>query len=112
MNKRIVFFFAASLLISCGESERFRSLTGEGEATREEERGPQKADSPGEKQDEAVRPSLEEAPAEEDDERVMICHEPQGNPTNLIVLRNGLPGHLAHGDRLGKCPEREKERCR
>ena len=36
--------------------------------------------------------------------KVAICHIPPGNPANahtIIVSKNAIPAHLAHGDVLG-----------
>lgn len=40
-------------------------------------------------------------------EKVVICHIPPGNPENaheIEVSVNAVDAHLAHGDNLGACP--------
>ena len=38
-------------------------------------------------------------------EKVMICHKPNGkNPHTIVVSRSAVPAHLGHGDHLGPCP--------
>ncbi len=40
-------------------------------------------------------------------EKVVICHIPPGNPENaheIEVSVNTVEAHLAHGDNLGDCP--------
>ena len=39
--------------------------------------------------------------------KVDICHIPPGNPSNahtINVSKSAVPAHLAHGDKLGACP--------
>ena len=41
--------------------------------------------------------------------KVTICHIPPGNPDNAHTIRvseNAVDAHLAHGDTLGKCPDK------
>ena len=38
--------------------------------------------------------------------KVLVCHIPPGNPANahtICISENGVPAHLAHGCRLGAC---------
>ena len=42
------------------------------------------------------------------DDPVKICHMPPGNPDNehtIVVDRESVPAHLAHGDSEGKCDD-------
>lgn len=42
---------------------------------------------------------------ESSNEKVMICHKPNGNnPHTIVVSRSAIPAHLGHGDFLGPCP--------
>jgi len=44
-----------------------------------------------------------------DDDKVVICHIPPGNPGNrhtIEVSRSDVPDHLRHGDHLGECHDR------
>jgi LPXTG-motif cell wall-anchored protein len=41
-----------------------------------------------------------------DDDKVVVCHIPPGNPGNahtIVVSENALPAHMAHGDTEGPC---------
>jgi RNA polymerase sigma factor (sigma-70 family) len=43
-------------------------------------------------------------PAERQEEKVTVCHKPNGkNPHSITIARSALPAHLAHGDKLGPC---------
>ena len=40
--------------------------------------------------------------------KVLVCHVPQGNPSNahnICINKNAVENHLAHGDYLGNCHE-------
>jgi len=38
-------------------------------------------------------------------EKVMICHKPNGkNPHTIVVSQSAVPAHLGHGDFIGPCP--------
>ncbi len=123
MKREFWFLLVVTFLVGCGETaERFRALVGGGAPVSRGEQMSGEAQSgggeqmsgeaqelPGAESEPQLRTEPESpttkdgAPAETEEERVMICHEPQGNPTNLIVLKSGLPGHLSHGDRMGEC---------
>lgn len=48
----------------------------------------------------------------EDNDKVTICHIPPGNtgnPHTLVISRAALQAHLAHGDQLGFCDEKENK---
>jgi|SRR5918997_2669869 hypothetical protein len=48
-----------------------------------------------------------------DNKKVTICHIPPGNPDNAHTIRvseNAVDAHLAHGDELGKCPVKDKDK--
>ncbi|SFX84676.1 hypothetical protein SAMN04487930_11122 [Cytophaga hutchinsonii ATCC 33406] len=48
----------------------------------------------------------ETIPTVQEEEKVIICHKPPGNPTNvqtLTVKKSDLKAHLAHGDYIGAC---------
>lgn len=41
-------------------------------------------------------------------DKVMVCHIPPGNPANahsICISTHGVPAHLAHGCSLGNCPQ-------
>src|SRR5215213_10692024 len=53
---------------------------------------------------------LAAAPAFAQQDRVTICHIPPGNPGNAHTITVGAPAvdaHLAHGDFLGACEDRD-----
>jgi hypothetical protein len=49
---------------------------------------------------------------DDDDDRVTICHIPPGNPSAAHTIRVGraaVAAHLAHGDVLGRCDDRDDD---
>jgi len=58
--------------------------------------------------DENENTALVILPPPEEDEKVKVCHIPQGNPSNAHTIEIGRPAleaHLAHGDTEGECSE-------
>ena len=40
-----------------------------------------------------------------DENKVTICHKPQGsNPHSITVAQSAVPAHQRHGDTMGACP--------
>ncbi|MFL5742317.1 MAG: lectin-like domain-containing protein [Flavisolibacter sp.] len=43
-------------------------------------------------------------------DKVSVCHIPPGNPRNaneICIAKSAVPDHLAHGDKLGSCGDRD-----
>ena len=46
-------------------------------------------------------------------DKITVCHVPPGNPRNageICISRNAVPDHIAHGDKLGSCSDRDDDR--
>lgn len=38
-----------------------------------------------------------------DEQKVTICHKPDGNPHTITVAQSAVPAHMRHGDSIGAC---------
>ncbi len=83
----------------------------------------EKKDEPGDEKKEDVKDEKKENekdPTEdtkdekiEEKDRVTICHIPPGNPNarhTLVISRNALKAHLAHGDTEGPCDDKKDQK--
>jgi hypothetical protein len=61
----------------------------------------------------AAVPAYADGSDNNNNKKVTICHIPPGNPDNAHTIRvseNAVDAHLAHGDELGKCPDKDKDK--